>query len=319
MLLLIFATTSFSISCAKSLYTSGDPGISFNVFRAGQCLSFNVGAVPFYYTFTASPSVTVTRYLANSDSTDANIVYNGTTPDVAWTDRIEDGPTRVIFSFPNDTYFSLAYAGFSTFNCSRIILSDSLSVVASDFFQLPLVNSICVFYGAHGTHTISGSMGPALAYPTIEIYSGMKHRLALISSQVSNFTFTQPGCDIPTFIVVTPAVGEPRVGPVLEIDLRTDANFTGETVALEYHPAPVYRPASPVPDQRYGGDIPALAFIAIFGSGIVVLIVFVVCKERNWYRDEFASMDLGMLSYESQISSYMSQEGLNGQGPGKKK
>jgi hypothetical protein len=303
----LLLSSAISVICSKSLYTSGDPGISFNVFRAGQCLSFNVGSVPFYYSFTASPSVTVTRYLANSDSTDSDIVYNGTTPDIPSTDRIEDGPTQFVFWFSEDTYFSIAYAGFSTFNCSTMVLSDSESIVASDYLPEPLTTSVCLFYGAHGTHTISGSMGEAGSYPTIEIYSGMKHRLAQISSQVSNFTFTQPGTDIPTFVVVTPAV-DGVTAPEMRIEMKTDGNFSGNTEALKYWEPPAFKPPEPVLEQRHSGDIPAISFIGIFGSGIVILIVFVVCKERNWYRDDFASMDLGMLSYESHISSYLSQE-----------
>jgi hypothetical protein len=310
MLLLAVAGVSASVSCAKSLYTNGDPGIAFSVFRPGQCLAFDIAVVPFYFTFSASPSATVTRYTSKSNFDDADIAYNGTTPDVSWMDRIEDGPTRLVFSFTEDTYFSIAYAGFSNFNCSRILISDAPSFTFSDFLSLPALTSVCLFYGAHGTHTISGSMGAGASYPTIEIYSGIKHRLASISSQVSNFTFTQPGADTPTFVIITPPSAPTGTQPVLNFELRTDGTFVGKTMVAEFYAAEAPVPPRPVTWQRHSGDLPAILFIGIYGSGILILGVFVICKERNWYRDDYGAMELGMLSYESQVASYMSQDAL---------
>jgi hypothetical protein len=307
-----------SFPCAKSLCTSGDPGISFTAFRAGQCLSLHITITPFYFTFSAFPNVIITRYL--TDSIDSAIISNGTSPSISWSQRINSGPTLILFSFIEDTYFSIAYASFSPFNCSRVILSDSQNFIASNFFQLPIQSSLCIFYGPHGTHTVSGWMGAAPSYPTIEVYSGIKHRLGSISSQVGNFTFKQPGSDIPTFIIITPAPGSTAPNePAFDLEMRTDGNFSGETIASEYRVPVVFMPPSSASEERRAGDIPAIAFIGIFGSGIVILIVFVICKERNWYRNELASMELGMLSYESQISSYTSTELTKGKKSGTKK
>ena len=279
MIMIFFPFSCLSLSCLYSYSSNGDTDIISLNLRPKDCVIFDFLA-PSFYSFSTTNSLSITRYSSNSNFTKFTLDYEGSTPEIAPTDRVLEGKTRLVFMANNLTHLSIGYASLDSFNCSKIIIDNSKMMNSSPFLNFPIDEKYCFFYASTGLHTIKGSFGACKNCPEFIIYSGVKHRLAIVKPETYNFNYQQVIRNKPTLIVIYPPKERSDV-KLLSFTLETDNFYSNTSTYVKFSTILNGDETVKVFKVIGIGKIISIIFISFCSIGIIMTVLYAFQKEKS--------------------------------------
>ena len=239
-----------------------------------------------YYSFSSSEDISLSMYYLDPNSSTYTLDRSGKFSSMSKAGIIQKGPAALLFSFKTTTKFSIGLASFGNFNCSRVYIDNSqnssydFNYQNQQFFSLPITETPCFFYSADGQHSINSSLGKCRFCPTIDIYAGLKQKIAsLISGDTRNDM--NPMINTPTFIIMNPAKSHLSDLETFHFSLSTNKAPYGFTSKFEY--IGLNNSNSTINIKKiYIGNAIVIAVIIICFLLIVLMLIYYFCKQTLW-------------------------------------